>query len=967
MKKLAILFVFILGTNLLFAQQFIIGHVYNAEDKASLPGVSVVNKNTSEATVTNQEGFFRISAKLKDELEFRFIGMETLFYQVKDLSEKNIFLSNSYTKIDEVLIIGYGESKKSQFTGSSVKLKNKTFQNSNFASIDKMLQAEAPGLMAIHQSGDPTSKASVFIRGFGSISADYAPLYILDGLPISADQFVSLNPNDIENVSVLKDASSISIYGSKGSNGVIILSSKKAKKNRFHAKFRLQLSYSDVVKDKLNMMNAEEKLRYEKQLGLNNLSEESILKKAQNQTDWKDEIFRQGVTKSGSLELSNSNERSSYFLSFSYFNQKGIVLNSHLKKYTSRVNLNHEINKKIKVYFNASLTHRNAGHADGITSKKVLKNSPIVQAYLNNPYDLVKDKNGNFLNTTLGPNAIEDLTLSKNINKQNNLVLHTGASIRLAKNIKLDSKFGIEYRQNILDKYNHPNTSLYRSLNSTDLKGELSRGYNGKSNLNQSHTLHFDLLSVAKHKLNGVIGFENSKFESDDFFVVGKGFGDGELRTLKSASKASNTTGDKVTITSLSYFSRLNYQYDSKLYLDFTFRRDASSVFGKDKQYGNFYSIGAAYNAQKLINLDQLDYLKLRASLGTSGNSSIPAYSALSIYSYTQTYNNIPAVRKSQLSNKDLTWEKCLSYNAGMDISVFDSSLSLSLDFYKRITSDLLINYEISRTNGFTSLYKNAGEIVNKGVEMSLAYQTNLKANFKWNTKLNLAYNKNEITHLPKDIQMNFTILREGEALGTLYAVEYAGVNPANGNPMWYNNEGVPTEDFNIKYAKTQKPGIPPLNGGFFNRFHYKSFGFAFDIIFAYGNEIFNNAKYFTNSDGEFSSYNQNRDLLYKQWKKVGDKTDVPRQVKGAVNNQYSTKYIEDGSYLKLKNIELFYNLPSTMTQKLGCSNVQIFVKGNNLLTITKYTGFDPELASTIDAFRYPTTKTISLGVNANF
>ncbi|MCT4640569.1 MAG: SusC/RagA family TonB-linked outer membrane protein [Bacteroidales bacterium] len=970
MKKITVILILLFGIYLSgYSQQLVDGYILNSENESPLPGVTILNKNNSEYAYSNADGYFRIKASKGDSLECRYIGMQTYTFQVRKYTNNKILLKASLTEIDEVIVIAYGKTKKSQFTGSASSVKKETFKNSSYASLDKLLQAEATGLNAIHQSGDPTEKATVFIRGIGSLSADYDPLYILDGLPVSLNQISSINPRDIESVNVLKDASAISIYGSRGSNGVIIIKSKQATSDKLQIKASTMFSVSETVKDKLNMMNAEEKLRYETQLGLKNLKEEAILERSKNFTNWKDEIFRRGVTKSGSFEIGQRKRNRGYMISLSYYDQKGTVQNSYIKKYTSRINLSQKVSDRIKFVFNTNLAHLKSSQAEGITSRKILKNSPIVQAYLNNPYDAVKDKDGNYLTTTLGPNAIEDLSLIDNVTKQNNLIMHLGTTINLYKGIDFNSKFGVDYQQNILDKYTHPESSIYKGAGVNDHKGDLSRAYRERYNLNQSHTIQALILNKKGHHISSVTGFESTAFKTDDFYVVGKGFASGDLRTLKAASVASSTTGDKAKITGISLFSRINYKFKSNLYIDLSIRRDGSSVFGENKKYANFYSVGAAYNVNSFLKYDKIDYLKIRSSIGTSGNSNIGAYAALPIYSYTDTYNDMSSVSKSQLSNSDLTWEECLSYNVGIDMSAFKSQFGVNIELYRRLTSNLLLNYEISRTNGFTNILKNSGEIRNQGIELSLRYRTKPESAINWSSRFNISYNQNEVTKLPdgRDIHLGFTILREGEAVGSLYSVEYAGVNPANGNPMWYNNNGVPTEEFNAKYSKVQKPGIPPVNGGFFNTVRWKNISFSFDIIFAYGNEIFNNAKYFTNSDGEFAKYNQNRDLLYKQWKKPGDITDVPRQVVGGVNNQFSTKYIEDGSYIKLKNIELMYRLPAKIANSFKCTRAEIFIKANNLVTITSYTGFDPEVATTVDSFRYPSTRSFSLGLNLNF
>lgn len=968
LKNITFILFFACYTSLCFSQENIIGYVYDKETTIGLPGVNIVHKKLENACTTNIDGKFTIKANIGDSLVFSFIGMKSKQEIILKLKDNKIFLERDNKALSEVLVIAYGKKKKSEFTGSSSTIDKTVLQNNSYASIDKLLQGKASGLKAITQSGDPNERAAIMIRGVGSLSASFTPLYILDGLAISEDQLVAINTDDIANINVLKDASAISIYGSRASNGVILINTKQAKRGKTKVSISSMYGVAENLKDKLNLMNAEEKLRYEVQLGIKNMSEEAILKKASRENNWKEEIFRKAVTHRNSIQISSGREKTSFLLSLMQYNKKASLQNSSIKKYISRLNINHKISDKFKVKLRTNIARIISGQTTGMTKSKIQKNNPIVQAYLNNPYDMIKDEDGNYLPTTLGPNAIEDLDLIKNTVIHNKLLLNLGIKANIYKKVYLESNFGVDYQQKILDKYNHPDVNMYKGVRDGDPKGDLTRAYTENYSISQSHVLHLPIY-INKHKINARIGFESDINKSDDFISIGKGFASGSLTTLKAATKALSTSGNKTEMASLSYFSNINYSYMSKLFIDVSARRDAASMFGKNNKYANFYALGLAYNINSIIKNENIDFLKIRYSIGTTGNSNISAYAARSLYSFSNTYNNKSASIQYQLRNDNLSWEKSLSSNLGVDLSLLNNKINVSADIYKRTTSDLIFDYQLSRTTGFADIQGNTGEMVNKGIELSITSKNIKTKNFLWSSILNVSYNKNEITKLQnhKDVKLGFTILREGEAIGTLYQVQYAGVNPASGNPIWYNNDGIPTEEYNIEYAKAMKPGIPPLEGGLYNSLKYKNLKFSFNISFAYGNEILNNAKYFTNSDGEFSQYNQNKDLLYKQWKNVGDITEVPRQIQGAVNNQMSSKYVEDGSYIKLKNIEISYNLPKKIITKIACSSASIFIQANNVYTITKYTGSDPELAITIDRFRHPSARSINMGAKINF
>jgi len=968
LKKIIFILFFICYTSLCFSQENITGYVYEKENSIGLPGVNIVHKKTGNACTTDINGYFSIQANIGDSLQFSFIGMKSKQGVILNIKNRKFFLETENKALNEVLVIAYGKKKKSEFTGSSSTINKEVLQNNSYASIDKLLQGKASGLKAITQSGDPNEKASIMIRGIGSLAAGYAPLYILDGLAISEDQLVAINTDDIDNISVLKDASAISIYGSRASNGVILINTKQAKRGKTRVSISSMYSVAENLEDKLNLMNAEQKLRYELQLGIKNMSEEAIIEKASMQNDWKKEIFRKEISYKNAIQISSGREKTSFLLSLMQYNKQASLQNSSIKKYISRLNINHKVSDKFKINLKTNIARIISGQTTGMTKSKIQKNNPIVQAYLNNPYDMIKDKEGNYLPTTLGPNAIEDLNLIKNTEIHNKLLVNLGIKANVYKQLYLESNFGIDYQQKILDNYNHPGVNMYKGVREGGLKGDLTRAYTENYSISQSHVLHLPI-HINNHRINTRIGFESDINKSDNFISIGKGFASGSLTTLKAATKALSTSGNKTEMASLSYFSNMNYSYMSTFFIDLSARRDAASMFGKNNKYANFYALGLAYNINSLIKNKDIDFLKIRYSIGTTGNSNISAYAARSLYSFSNTYNNKSASIQYQLANDNLSWEKSLSSNIGIDLSILNNKINISADIYKRTTSDLIFDYQLSRTTGFSNIQSNTGEMENKGIELSIKSKNIDTKNFTWSSILNVSYNKNEITKLQnhKDVKLGFTILREGEAIGTLYQVQYAGVNPATGNPMWYNNEGIPSEEYNIEYAQAMKPGIPPLEGGLYNSIKYKNLIFSFNISFAYGNEILNNAKYFTNSDGEFSQYNQNKDLLYKQWKNIGDITEVPRQIQGAVNNQMSSKYVEDGSYIKLKNLEVSYNLPKKIINKIACSSANIFIQANNVYTLSSYTGSDPELAITIDRFRQPSARSINMGAKINF
>jgi TonB-linked SusC/RagA family outer membrane protein len=953
------------------------GKVTAADDGAALPGVTVLEKGTTNGTSTDAQGNYRLSVAGNATLVFSFIGFTTEEAGVGGRSTLDVTLAPDVKALNEVVVTGYGTQERRKLTGSAATVTNRSIEQVPLASFDQILQGQAPGLLIQSGGGQPGQAASVIIRGRGSISGGSDPLYVLDGVPISPGDFAALNPNDFESVNVLKDAAATSIYGSRGANGVIVITTKKGKAGKTQFNYNFQIGGSELPRSRSRLTNSNEKIDLELATGIglvNTMDEAEIARLRQINTDWSREIFHRGTTTSHELTASGGNENTQFFTSFNYFKQEGTLRNTGLDRYTGRLNLS---NTSGNFTFGTNLT---LGYARSNYTSETNAGigSPLNAFRWANPYETPRDSAGNYSEIMSGqPNPVQELEQSRrafgdikavgNVYLQYNVPLLPGLSVR--------TNWGVDFRQR--------EQQIYFDRNS--YAGSLARGGQGSLATDNSRAARFiGTNSVTYARDFGSHSLEASVFNEliyQDSVITGfTGYGiTGKIKTTagitpgvqdpSSPNYIPATRGATASNALVSYFTNVNYGFKNRYFLSVGLRRDGSSRFGANNRFANFYSVGAGWllSDEDFLGFAKgfLSNLKLRGSFGTVGNQEgIGNFSARALYA-ARSYNGEQGIAQISLGDPNLRWEVQQKLNLGVDLGVFNNRIGLSVDFYDNITKDLFLPVELSRTTGFNSLLQNVGKLRNRGVEVALNTVNVRAGGFEWTSNLNFTYNRNRVLDLFQqdtviDIN-NVSITAEGLPLNTNWVVPYVGVNPANGEALYLDREGNVTNQYSANYARAFGTRDAPYFGGFGNTFSYKGVSLSVLLVYVYGNQFYNNER--TNIDNPaYILDNVGADLL-RAWKKPGDVTDVP-----AITNPYfsnTTRYLEDASFLRVRNIMLAYSLPASLINRAKLRSVRVFAQGQNLFTATRFLGYDPENNSgVVTGAKYPTLRQVTFGLN---
>lgn len=899
--------------------------------------------------------------------------------------------------VDEIVVVAYGSAKKSSLTGSVDIVKADQLVKVPVTSFDQALQGKSAGVQVTAATGRPGSKANIKIRGTSSISAGSDPLYVIDGVPMSSSDFASINANDIEYMSILKDASATAIYGSRGSNGVILVTTKKGKTGKTTFNIRAQYGISTKTSDDLNLMNAQEKLTYERQLGSGYgatgganggpMTDAEIA--AHRNTDWYDEIFRTGATQLYELNISGGSEKTKFYISGQYYDQDAIVPGSYLNRGTARINVEHTVSDRVKIGVATSA---------GISKEGLLRTdrnalNPFNYVYSANPYDAPYNEDGTYnTDITVGGVALNIFeNIENNPNYINRLKLMGAFNLewKIWDEIKYVTVAGVDFNQAIQYQYNKPESQLSGILNPNpdDPKGYRNDNFTQRATWLWTNMLAYEKTFNQVHSVKAVVGMEAqaSQYKRINAFV--EGFPTGKLDAITIGSTNKGVLGNTTDWRMLSYLGSAGYTYDDKYIIDAAVRRDGSSRFGADNQFGTFWAVGLGWNMERerfLEDVEWLTRLKLRGSVGTSGNNNIGDYAAQGVYGYG-SYNGASTAYPGRLPNPNLSWEKSMQSSVGLEASFFDSRLNVTFDLYKRKTTDLLLATRLSMTSGFSSRIDNVGEMQNKGYELAISGDI-IRTN-DWTFSLNgmISQNKNKVEKLYKgnDIMIGWnSLVSEGLPINVYKMVRWAGVNPANGDALYYTKDGDITNVYNSDDAVVLdgKTPDPKYFGSFGARLAYKGIELSGDFYFSGGNYIYNHINYFTQSDGSMMDQNLDRKLLYDQWTKPGDVTNIPEQRLNN-NTQPSTRYLEDGSYLRLRNVTLAYTLPKRWLKPLRMENLRVYAQGLNLFTITNFSGMDPEVgdspstgaaatagpaASVLD-FSFPAARTVMFGVEISF
>lgn len=984
MRKSILLFVLFTLTSiplLLFAQggYQVTGHIISSEDSEPMIGVSVLEKGTSNGVITDMNGNYSIKVtKSPATLQFSYIGMKTIEKQVTVSTRLDLKMVSDAQQVDEVVVVAYGVRKKGTITGSMSVVKAEQMENVPTPSFDQALQGRTPGLQVISSSGEPSASADFQIRGVNSINAGTTPLFILDGIAITADVFSAINPNDIENISVLKDASSTSIYGARAANGVVVITTKRGRVNdNGQITVRAQYGISKLAYGEWDLMNTTERLNFEEEIGVRTPGtyDRDLLERTN--IDWRDVVYNDAAPFT-SVDLQTSGATSggfNYYVSANVHSQDGIALGSDYKRYTLRANLEAKVNKWFKVGTNASFAYEDINEAvDGdYNTVTPISASRFMLPYWN-PYtsngSISTVSDGSWLGTNVNP--LEYLSLNPSDKNRWKVIATAYGELQPIAGLTIKTLGGVDFLDQHVNSFSMPSF-----VPNADV-GMVGRGASRYINLTWSNTATYIFDVKDDHHFNIMLGQEWVDNQSDGFSVTSRGQSNDKMMTLKTGTFADKTSDTMNEARYLSFFARTDYNYLNRYYADISVRRDASSRFGNGKRWGTFWSVGLMWNAKGEKFLDNMDWLtnaQLSASIGTSGNSSIPAYDHWSLVVGGPIYglygSSMSGMAPGSKGNEELTWENLLTANVALRLGFFNR-VNFVAEFYNKKTTDMLMEVPISAVGGYSTRWSNMGAMVNRGVELSLDVDVLRFKSFRWNVSANVSYNKNEITELYNgrneyDMGATGLYLKVGHPYGEFYLNRFAGVNPANGDALWYDKNGNITNEFSDgDKALIGKTCNAPWQGGFGTTLSWKGVTVAAQFSWVSGRYMMNNDRFFNESNSSaYASYNHSRKMLYDRWKTPGDITTIPRF---DIPMQFDDRLLEDASFLRLKNLNISYDLPKNLLRSTKViDRVRVYVQGQNLFTWTKFQGMDPESIANYYQAAYPMSRQFSVGLEVGF
>ncbi len=992
-----------------------------SENGESLPGVNIVVQGTTTGVVADFDGNFSIEVGDTNTavLVFSYLGFTTLEVPVSGKNNLQIILIESSTALDEVVVVGYGEQSKTRVTGSITSVKAEEFENRPVSSFDNALQGKAAGVQVVQNTGAPGGGATVRIRGIASISGGNEPLYVIDGVPIKSGNFgdsnqlgsvglnalADINPNDIASIEVLKDASAASIYGSRASNGVILISTKRGSAGKPSLNISTYYGVQRII-DFLPSVNGQQfrEIFYEGWLNAGRQMRPEIgdilnpTTGGSNNTNWQDLIFDDAPIQNVDVSLSGGSEKLKFAISANYFNQEGILLDTGYKRVSSRLNVDYQAYENIKL--GASVSYSNGFNNLAIQSPG--NNNPI-QVWMNTPsYQTPFPIEGEPTWIRNPVSLLEDPLFES---KTDRIIGNIFAEVDIAKGLKFRSNLGLDLLSLKEDLFV---PSTVRNIGS--FRTATARDFQDLGWINEN-TLNYNKLLNDKHSLDVLLGFSQQVNKINTIFVRGSQAPSDKIPTVNASAVIEDASTTETSWGLVSYFGRVNYGFMNKYLLTGTVRTDGSSRFGEDSRYGTFPSGSFAWRVSQepFMANSFMDEWKLRVSYGSTGNQEgIGNFVSQGLFTSDPTYLGIGgfAPANNGIPNRLLSWERTNQFNVATDIALFNNRISLTAEYYVKKTEDLLFNVQLPGTSGFQTLTTNLGSVENRGVDLNLTTQNFDGANFKWSTNINVSFNTNEITELPNGEDFfifgnggnGLAILREGESLGSFFGFQFDGVYPTTEDvPAGPNGEGrlrsggengPEFEGGDAIFGDLDNNGIineddrtiigqalPDFTGGITNNFSYKGFDLNVFFNFSYGNDIYNAASQYRN--GWTGLYVQpSLETYNNRWQEPGDITNIPRNVfRGPQENGRgnTSRWIEDGSFLRLKTITLGYNCQPRVLEKLHISKLRFYVTGQNLWTLTDYSGYDPEAVSSsannagifgVDEFLFPLSKSVIFGVN---
>lgn len=981
------------GTNLAIQQQDqkLKGQVIDAQTGDPVIGVNVLVKGTTNGTITDIDGKYELNAPAGAVLQISFIGYKTVEITAT-ASEQTIKLQEDTETLEEVVVVGYGVQKKESLTGAMSTLKENRLKDVTTPTVENMLNGKVSGVYVAPGSGQPGSNGAVQIRGRATLSGSTSPLWVIDGVIVGEDPGV-LNPSDIENMTILKDAASTAIYGSQGANGVIIVTTKMGKSEKMKINASVKLGVSTMTNGKMEVMNGAELYDYYASFP----NQEDIKFSRWNPElrnanfDWGELASQAGFTQDYNISLSGGNEKMSSYFSLGYYSEEGTVKGYKYDRYSFRYRSNYKPFSWLTIKPNISGSMKNTDDSQYDYTAK----------YTMFPWDSPYDEDGNLV-----PDRYSGWVDSSDLNYLNSISYgnHTARkTYEFSGNFDFDIKITDWLTFTSVNNYRW--TGYFQSTY-TDPRTDSASGVQGRVEEEQTNNIQrytnqyltFNKM-FGKHSVQALLAYEFMDTSAKVINAKGTGIVSG-FEVLDATATPEEVGGNLTEWAKQSVFAKANYTYDNRYLAEVSLRRDGASNFGDDKKYGNFFSISAGWNInrEKWFKADWVDVLKLRASYGSVGNIPYSKYPQYGLYSVSSNYNGIPAILISQVGNKDLTWEQTYTAGVGIDANFFNNRLRFVFDYYNKYTSNILYQVPVSGLTGITSRWQNVGEMRNSGIEITIGGDIIRTKDWLWNLDLNMGYNKNKLEKLYGDDPNMMIIggggndttiagaaekvLKVGYSTDRYYLREWAGVDPKNGAPLWYKNDGSGETTSNYSEAKQvmTEATSPKLFGGFNTSLTWKNIDLNASFGFSLGGKIYNYSRQEYDSDGAYTDRNQMKLIDgWSRWEKEGDIATHPAASYGnkSNSNKASTRYLEDGDYLKLRSLSIGYNLDLS---KYYIQNMRIYFTAENVFTLTGFSGIDPEVPAYYDettgtyksigtagANLYPSTRKFMFGINLTF
>lgn len=1044
MKKLTIFLAFLLFVGFQAAAQMqITGTVTGVDDGLSIPGVSiVVAGNATIGTTTDIDGKYSLTVPSSSEaIVFSFVGMTAQVVVINGRSLIDVQMESEVLEMDEVIVVAYGTTKKQSFTGSAATVNADNLKNVQATNVSKALEGLAAGVQVTSGSGQPGTDAEIRIRGIGSINASAAPLYVVDGFPFDGN-ISNINPNDISSISILKDASATALYGSRGANGVIMITTKQGKsgesKFNFQATYGVQsrsipeydrvgvadyyeLSWERLYNNYISFGDDDATARASASANvISNLGGYNAYNVANDQVvgtdgrinsgnllwndNWQDEMFRTGKRQEYVLSASGGNDQTTYYISAGYLDNDAIAQASNYKRYSVRSNITSQMKDWVKVGVNMSGSSSEQNFPESSGSAYV--NSfmftrmiaPIYPVYLYDNAGVVQlDGQGNKL-FDYGNEYGRSRAYGSNVNPLGTVNLDTKLYKRDLVSVRGFTEFSFlkDFTFKLTasaDYYGRDNMDHQNSkYGDAESFGGRSTKYTSRSfTFNANQLLTYDK-TIDEHHVNLLVGHENYSQKYNYLEATRTGFPFPGLTELAAASTAEGSTSYEDNLNIESYLSRLNYDYAGRYYLSLSYRTDGSSRFHPDQRWGNFWSIGASWRISEEGFMSGLNYIhnaRLKASYGSQGNDRLGTYYAY-LAAYSTDYANLayPGLFATRLATPELTWEKNLSTNIGLDLGLFDR-VNIGAEYFIRESDDLLFTQPLAPSTGFSGYDANIGTLKNSGYEIQVDVTVIKKQDFSWNVGFNISHIKNEITKLPQEeMIVGSKKYMVGKSIYEFFIQDYAGVDPATGEALWYYDEvavdgggatildddGDPvltgnkltTNDYDAADKYYSGSALPDFIGGITSTLNYKGFDFSFVVSYGIGGVVLDGSYQMLMHGGSWGDAWHSD--IKDRWTATNTDTDVPILNGDQNANARSTRFLVDADYLSIKNITLGYTLPRKWSEKAYIKDARVFASASNLYTFTNRVGVDPQqsLNGLIDN-EYTPLKTITFGVNLNF